>query len=119
MPIPQVWEKYRADWNEQDMAFDDMLPQILIGSDKAVLHPRAVLGDDNLPVETATARLLKSVVLGKYLAHGFEEPVNNIQMCDEDEPADVDQSTHGQTSQSTEDIGNQILEITQLFPRLV
>ena len=84
MPVPVPWLKYKADWSEQDTEYDSHLPQILIGSDKAVLHPQPVLGSDGLPIETATARLLRSVITDKFIAHGWEEPVTDIQFCDTD-----------------------------------
>jgi len=85
MPIPRAWENYRDNWIEQDNDENEMLPQILIGSDRATLFPRPVIGLDNKVVETNTARLLKSVVSGKFLAHGFELPAQQIEWSD-DEP---------------------------------
>ena len=99
MPIPSVWEQYRGNWIEQDTDDDRMLPQILVGSDKATLFPRPVIGANHNVVETSTARLLKSVVSGKYLAHGFDPPAHQIQLC-EDDPARVTHAASVQFSHS-------------------
>ena len=52
--------------------------QILIGSDKVALFPKNVVDENGHPVQTQTARLLKSSIMQKYLAHGFHAP--NIQV---------------------------------------
>ena len=92
MPIPKIWEEYRNDWSEQDSSCDGTMPQILIGSDKAILFPKPVLGQDGNPVQTKMARLLQSVISGKYLVHGFEEPDHTVQLVNSDQletPASV------------------------------
>merc|ERR1712059_237358 len=97
MPIPSAWEHYRDNWIEQDTDNDKMLPQILVGSDKATLFPHPVIGADHNVVETGTAHLLKSVVSGKFLAHGFEISAHQIQW-QEDEPAAVTNAANMQVS---------------------
>ena len=60
------------------------MPQILVGSDRAILFPRPVLDKNGQPVEIATARLLQSTVSGKFIAHGFAQPDQSIELSDND-----------------------------------
>ena len=69
MPIPLEWSAYRKDWSQQEPDSHCIDAQLLLGSDKAVLHPRCVCDPTTgLPVESNSARLLKSVITEKYLA---------------------------------------------------
>ena len=85
MPVPSLWTEYQQMWAEQDTIFYHNLPQILLGSDKVTLHPLPAIGVDGLPIQTSSARLLKSTLSGKYIATGYENPITNIQFCDSDE----------------------------------
>ena len=76
------------------------MPQILIGSDKVILFPRPVIGKDRNPVETKTARLLKSVISGRYLAHGFEEPDQTVELVNSDQSATQEDETEAQAAVS-------------------
>ena len=50
------------------------------------MFPKPVIGKDGNPIETKTARLLKSVITGKFIAHGFEEPNRTVELVDSDKP---------------------------------
>ena len=78
MEIPKEWESYKSQWSEQENGNHGCMPQILIGSDCAILFPKTVCDKDGKPVETSSAQLLQSVITGKYLAHSFLPP--NIQV---------------------------------------
>ena len=86
MPVPKHWMKYREQWSEQDTIYDNALPQILLGSDLAVLHPVPALGKDGETIQTISARLLKSVLTGKFIATGWDDPAPDIEFCDTDQP---------------------------------
>ena len=55
------------------------MAQILVGSDRAVLFPKTVCDADGKPLETDSARLLQSVIMGKYLTHGFDTPSISVE----------------------------------------
>ena len=75
MPIPPEWRAYEKEWSEQESDSGCIDAQLLLGSDKTVLHPRCVYHPDmGLPIENNNARLLKSVITEKYLAQGFQTP---------------------------------------------
>ena len=75
MPIPPEWRAYQKEWVEQESKSGCIDAQLLLGSDKTVLHPRCVYHPDTgLPIENNNARLLKSVITEKYLAQGFQTP---------------------------------------------
>ena len=70
MSLPDKWQGYLDQWSDQLKDCDHVTAQILIGSDQAILHPLDVLDQSGLPVETETARLKRSKLTNKYLAHG-------------------------------------------------
>ena len=48
--------------------------QILIGCDMAQYFPASVLNSDGTPVQTKNARLIRSMLTGRYLLFGSAEP---------------------------------------------
>ena len=90
MPVPAQWRRFQSEWSESDTSYDSNLPQILLGMDLATLHPVPVLSSDNSIIQTNTARLLKSVLTGKYLATGHMSPVTEIVFCDTDKDVHQD-----------------------------
>ena len=92
--------KYDDDWAEQ-VGCDhehqyNVLPQILVGCDMAHLFPVSVLNPDDTPVQTVRARLLRSMITGKYLLFGSAEPNDPILVSsfpnDSDDSDDSDDS---------------------------
>ena len=74
MPIPKDWLKYQPEWSHQITPENEISAQILLGSDQAILHPLDALDDFGLPIESENARLKKSVLMNKYIAHGHNTP---------------------------------------------
>ena len=70
MAIPTEWNKYKSDWCDSISDNHNVDAQLLVGSDKAIYHPRDALDKRGKVIETSSARLKVSVLSGKYLAHG-------------------------------------------------
>ena len=70
MNLPKEWDKFRADWCDPISDNHNIDAQLLVGSDKAIYHPRDALDKEGRLIETSSARLKVSVLSGKFLAHG-------------------------------------------------
>ena len=83
--LPKEFLRYSDNWSEQLNDCEYVTAQILIGSDKAILHPHDVLNESGLPVESDNAWLKRSKLTNKYLVHGH----NNAKVHISHEKANV------------------------------
>ena len=104
MPLLKEWLGFKSHWCEQITQNSNVDAQILLGSDQAKLHPLDALDESGLPIESAHARLKKSVLTGKFIAHGHNPQRPKVSLNDQskhelttiniitvdDQPHDVD-----------------------------
>ena len=65
MERPSCWSKYNEQWASTTPLGTKATAQIILGADLAPLFLYDVINEDNLPVQTAHARLKKSWITGK------------------------------------------------------
>ena len=57
MECPSCWSKYDEQWASTTPPGTKATTQVLLGADLSTLFPYDVLNEDNLPIQTAHARL--------------------------------------------------------------
>ena len=75
---PMSLAKYDNQWAIQmgclHGAQGNVPAQLLVGCDMSHIFPVSVVNPDNTPVQTKNARLLRSMLTGRYLLFGSAEP---------------------------------------------
>ena len=88
--VPQVWDAYKDHWVNNISDYPSVDAKIIIGSDCPTLHPFNVVRRDGTPIEHKSARLMMSVLSGKYLAMGhmgvnYFRPIQYTDFSQDDE----------------------------------
>ena len=78
--------------------------QILLGADLSTLFPYDVMNEDNLPVQTAHARLNKSWITGKYLTVGHNGATAQANITQLDKHLDEEQNDSSSDDENNEDL---------------
>ena len=72
------WLEYDGKWVDQTPLRSKATAQILLGANASVLFPYDIMNERMLPVQTAYARLKKSLITEKYLIVGHDGSTTQI-----------------------------------------
>ena len=82
------WEEYDGQWVDQTPLGTKATAQILLGSDTAILFPYDIMNERMLPIQTAYARLKKSLITEKFRMIGHDGPTTRTYVIPMDNDLD-------------------------------